>query len=227
MFGLISAGVSLAGLGMNALQAIKANKDMKKYAAEADKNINQYAQGRMTNYMAGLQTPDVSSLAYQQNQRAMSQGADVISQGGAESAIGGAANLVQSAQEANLQAAQQQAVMNQATQQKILGTEQDIEEEAFGRGKEAQAWKAGNAMAQQNQAAETKASAISGIASGLSAGLGSLSTMFDPATGKYLGGRNSVSAGNVNSTLDAQNAGMTQQQIGIVSNPYLLKALGR
>lgn len=190
MFGLISAGVSLAGLGMNALQAIKANKDMKKYAAEADRNINQYAQDRMTNKMAGLQALDVSSEAYKRNQLGLSQGADVISQGGAESAIGGAANLVQSAQEANLKAAVEQGKTNYQRDLAVLNQEQAIEAEAFGRGKEAQAWKAGNAMAQQNQAADARTNAISGIASGLSAGLGSLSTMFDPDSGMYLGGRN-------------------------------------
>jgi len=216
MFGLISAGVSLAGIGLNVAQTIKSSRDAKKFASEADSRINQYSQGRMTDYMAGLQAPDIMSMASDNIRANTAEGLNVLQGQDAGSAIGGAANLVQAGNRASIEAAQEQAMLNQQTQEKRLASKQGIEEEAFGRQKEAEAFRAGNAVSQQNQAMAARDSAMAGIASGLSAGLGSVSSMFDPATGMYLGKKKKSSNTNTNKPvmgLGGQQLGADQSQI--------------
>jgi hypothetical protein len=220
LFGLMSAGVSLANIGLNAYEAVKANRDMKKFSREADKYAGQYSQGRMTDYMAGLQAPDISSLAEEENRRAMAQGVDVLAQGGAESAIGGAANMVQASMQNQAKISQDQALLNQATQEKKLMSKQAIEEEAFGRQKEAEAWRLGNAVSQQQQAAAAKQNAFQGISSGIASGLTGVSSLFDPATGKFLYGKKKA-PGNTNKDInlfgDANTPviGLGGQQLGV------------
>jgi len=189
MWGLISAGISLAGAGMSAFDALKAGKDMKKAQAAGNNFINQYASGKGVNALAGLQAPDISSLSYQQNQQALSQVSDTLSQSGAEGAIGGAANVLQSVQQNNLETAQRQAEVSASTQEKILRQQQAIEDEAFARQKEAQAWKAGNEQAKYNQAVDARMAGIQGLVGGVGNAIGFARQDFNPTTGQYDKGR--------------------------------------
>jgi hypothetical protein len=188
MFGLISAGVSLAGLGMSAYEAIKANRDMKKAQADANQALTQYQNITRPNAFAALQAPDVSSLAYDRNQQALSQVSDVLSQSGAEGAIGGAANVLQSVQQNNLQAAQDQAQMNYNRNLAVKTEEANINKDVMDIQKEVIGAKASNAMSQYNQAVDARTAAVQGILGGLGSAIGFAKQDFSPDTGKYDGG---------------------------------------
>jgi hypothetical protein len=188
MFGLISAGVSLAGLGMSAYEAIKANRDMKKAQADANQALTQYQNITRPNAFAALQAPDVSSLAFDRNQRMMAQGAETLAQTGAEGSIGGVANMLQAGQEANLQAAQEQAKINYEKEFAVKSEEANINKDIMDIQKEVIGVKASNAMSQYNQAVDARTAAVQGILGGLGNAIGFAKTDFSPDTGKYDGG---------------------------------------
>lgn len=189
MFGLLSAGVSLAGLGMSAVQAIKANRDMKKAQADANAALTQYGNITRPNAFAALQAPDVSSLAYDRNQRMMAQGTEALQGMGPEGAAG-VANLLQAGQESNLQAAQDQAqamynrdIVKGNVQEAINKDFQDAQRSV------AEA-KYSTAIGQGNDAVDAKTAAIEGMFGSALGALQFAKSDFDPATGKYLYGRN-------------------------------------
>lgn len=186
MFGLISAGVSLAGLGMSALEAIKANRDMKKAQADANAALTQYGNITRPNAFAALQAPDVSSLAYDRNQRMMAQGVEAIQGMGPEGA-GAIPSMLQAGQEANLQAAQDQAQMNYQRDLARTTEQADIFAAKEGREEDIAAWKAGDAQSRRNQATDARAAAIEGMFGAGASAIGFARQDFDPATGKYLG----------------------------------------
>ncbi len=186
MFGLISAGVSLAGLGMSAYEAIKANRDMKKAQADANQALTQYQNITRPNAFAALQAPDVSSLAYDRNQRMMAQGAETLAQTGAEGAIGGVANMLQAGQEANLQAAQDQAQMNYERDVRRATEQADIFAGQEQRQADVAGWKAGDAMSRRNDAVDARNAAIEGMFGSALNAIGFAKQDFYPDTGRYL-----------------------------------------
>jgi hypothetical protein len=185
MFGLISAGVSLAGLGMSAIQAVQEGRRMKEAQAKSNAALQGYKNIQEQSALASLQAPDISSLQFDRTQRAMSQGVDALSQTGAEGAIGGVTNLVQAGQEANLQAAQQQGEINAQTDLLKANEQSRIGQDAVRRQEEAAGYEIGQANTQFNTASANRNAAISGMVGAATAGIGAAAGDFDPATGRY------------------------------------------
>lgn len=185
MFGLISAGVSLAGLGMSAIQAVQEGRRMKEAQAKSNAALQGYKNIQEQNALASLQAPDISSLQFDRTQRAMSQGVDALSQTGAEGAIGGVTNLVQSGQEANLQAAQQQGDVNFQRDAMKAQEQARIGQDAARRQEEVAGYEIGQANTAFNDAIANRNEAISGMVGAAAAGIGAAAGDFDPATGRY------------------------------------------
>lgn len=185
MFGLISAGISLAGLGMSAVQAVQEGRRMKEAQAKSNAALQGYKNIQEQNAFESLQAPDISSLQYDRTQRAISQGVDTLAQTGAEGAIGGVTNLVQAGQEANLQAAQQQGEANFQRDAKRAQAQADINQRKSEREADVYGFQLGQANDQYNQAAENRAAAISGMVGQATSALGFAKEDFDPATGMY------------------------------------------
>jgi hypothetical protein len=124
-----TASLVLAGLGMagNAVQAVKASKQQKQAQDAAKQAAANLRNIEETNHMAGLQTPDVSKLAFDQQARNQAQTVQALQEMGPEGAAQ-ASGVVGAANEAALKTSQQQALLESNTQQQILGAEQDIEE---------------------------------------------------------------------------------------------------
>ena len=147
---------------MSAIQAIKANKDMKTYQKQADAALNQYASITRPNAYAGLKAADVSSLDYQQNQQLMSQGVDTLGGLGAEGAAG-VAGLFEAGRQANLQAAQAQGQANYQRDAMVAQEQSDIFAEQAKAQREVAGYRAGAAISGQQQAADARSSAIEGM----------------------------------------------------------------
>jgi hypothetical protein len=123
-----TASLVLAGLGMagNAVQAVKASKQQKQAQDAAKQAAANLRNIEETNYMAGLQTPDISKLEFDQQARNQAQTVQALQEMGPEGAAQ-ASGVVGAANEAALRTSQQQALLESNTQQQILGAEQDIE----------------------------------------------------------------------------------------------------
>lgn len=186
MFGLLSAGVSLAGLGMSAIQAIKANKTIKQEQAKSDALLNQAGSMTRQNQYAGLQAPDVSSLGYQQNQQLMTQGIDTLGGLGAEGAAG-VAGLFESARQANLKDTQTQAEMNYQRDLTRLGEQSAIDKEDIARQESILSHKLGQTNQNMQNAYYTKNQAIGGMFESALGAMNFAKQDFDPSTGQYLG----------------------------------------
>jgi hypothetical protein len=185
MFGLISAGVSLAGLGMSAIQAVQEGRRMKEAKAKSNAALQGYKNITEQNALASLQAPDISSLQFDRTQRAMSQGVDALSQTGAEGAIGGVTNLLQAGQEANLQAAQQQGESNFQRDALKAQEQARIGQDAARRQEEVAGYEIGQANTAFSEASANRNEAISGMVGQLGGAIGFAKEDFDPATGRY------------------------------------------
>jgi hypothetical protein len=185
MFGLISAGISLAGLGMSAVQAVKEGRRMKEAQAKSNAALQGYKNIQEQNALASLQAPDISSLQYDRTQRAMSQGIDALAQTGAEGAIGGVGNALQAGREADLETSMQQGQLNADTQLLKKREQARINEAAVGRQADVYGYQLGNATQQYNDAQANQTAAISGMVGQLGSAVGFAKEDFDPATGMY------------------------------------------
>lgn len=184
MFGLISAGVSLAGLGMSAIQAVQEGRRMKEAQAKSNAALQGYKNITEQNALASLQAPDISSLKFDRDQRNIYEGVNALSQT-TENAIGGVANLVQAGQEANLQTAMQQGDVNFQRDAMKAQEQARINQDAARRQEEAAGYELGQANDEFNTAAANKQEAISGMVGAATAGIGAAAGDFDPATGRY------------------------------------------
>lgn len=159
-----TASLILGGLGMaaNAVQAVQANKQKK----EADAAAKQYAQDlknvQEVNYMAGLQAPDIMSIQQEANARNTQMNIQAMQEMGAAGAAQ-AGNIVEANRQADLQAAQQQAVLEQQTQRQVLGTQQEIEGRRAGREEGIALMGLEGAQMAGLQAQNQKASSIEGM----------------------------------------------------------------
>jgi hypothetical protein len=107
--GMISAGVALAGVGMSAAQAVKADKEKKKAQAAATAAANAFKNIKETNAYSGIQVPTLGyDLASQRmNQQAMA-GLGSLQGAGAEGVLGGVGQLQEATNAAQLDIAAQQ-----------------------------------------------------------------------------------------------------------------------
>jgi hypothetical protein len=173
--GLISAGVALAGVGMSAAQAVKADKEKKKATAAASAAANAFKNIKETNAYSGIQVPTLGTdLASQRmNQQAMA-GLGALQGTGAEGVLGGVGQLQEATNAAQLDIAAQQ---NDAQYNRDLaeaGAQMGIEERRQEREMnlyDAQLTGAQNAEA---TAQANKNAAITGMVEGSLGALGSI-----------------------------------------------------
>lgn len=187
MFGLISAGVSLAGLGMSALEAIKANREMKKAQSEANASLNQFAGLTRKNVYAGMGGADVSSVQTQALNQQTAQGMQALQGMGPEAAIGGTANMLQGQAAAMADITQAQAQEDQRVKEMIAGEQSAIEQENLARQEAVTGYRAGAAVNAQQQAAAARSSAVEGMFGSALGALQYAKSDFDPDTGLYVG----------------------------------------
>jgi hypothetical protein len=122
--GVITA---VAGLGLTAYQMYEqdqAGKEAKK-SAEVAANRLKSLQERDT--MAAVQTPDISSLAFESIAQSEAQGLQAIQGMGTEAAIGGVTSMVEQGRQQALQVAERQAVLESETDFKKAQNAQAIE----------------------------------------------------------------------------------------------------
>jgi hypothetical protein len=185
MFGLISAGISLAGLGMSAVQAVQEGRRMKEAQAKSNAALQGYKNIQEQNALASLQAPDISSLQYDRTQMAMSQGIDALAQTGAEGAIGGVGNALQAGREADLQTSMQQGQLNAETDLLKKNEQSRINQDAVGRQEDVYGYQLGNATQQYNDAQANQTEAISGMVGQLGSAVGFAKQDFEASTGRY------------------------------------------
>lgn len=197
MFGLISAGVSLAGLGMSAIQAVQEGRRMKEAQAKSNAALQGYKNITEQNALASLQAPDISSLQFDRTQRAIAQGVDALSATGAEGAIGGVTNLLQSGREADLQTAMNQGEINAQTDLLKANEQSRIGQDATRRQEDVAGYQIGQANQEFNTASANRNAAISGMIGAAASGISSAAQDFDPATGRYKYKKDNTSGSNV------------------------------
>jgi type II secretory pathway pseudopilin PulG len=101
---VLSAGVALAGLGMNIAQQTKANKQQKQAQMAAQMAANKLKNVKEQNSMAGVTVPTLGyELAQQGMERQAMAGIEAAKGAGAEGVIGAIPGLVDASNMANLQ----------------------------------------------------------------------------------------------------------------------------
>ena len=108
MAAVTGAAIAVAGLGMSAAQAIKANKDMKTASNAAQAAKNDLAKISETNAFKQVQVPTLGFNLAQQSQAQRSASAlSAVQSAGAEGVIGGVGQIMQAGNEQDLQLAAQ------------------------------------------------------------------------------------------------------------------------
>jgi len=106
MAAVTGAVIAVAGLGMSAAQAIKANKDMKTASNAAQAAKNDLAKISETNAFKQVQVPTLGFNLAQQSQAQRSASAlSAVQSAGAEGVIGGVGQIMQAGNEQDLQLA--------------------------------------------------------------------------------------------------------------------------
>lgn len=185
MFGLISAGVQIAGLGMSAIQAIQENRRMAEAKASTNAALNAAQQDTEQNAFAATRAADVSTNQKQKIDQNMSRTVDTLAQTGAEGAIGGTANALQAANDANLQATQAQGQANYERDLMVAGEQSRINSDAIKRRFDIYGFQAGQGAQDYTDASLAKTNAITGMAGQAAGAISALQGDFDPATGQY------------------------------------------
>lgn len=168
MAAITSTLVSLAGVGLSVGKAIKGQQQAKAANAAAEAAAATMAGQQATNEMAALQTPDVSSLAFQEAQGQTQMQVQALQEMGTE----GAANvgrIAEAGRRSALQAAQAQGVAQQATQQKILEGEQAKEDTNLAMRRQEATMQLEGARAAEAAGKEQMAEGISQAVTGLGA----------------------------------------------------------
>lgn len=185
MFGLISAGVQIAGLGMSAIQAIQENRRMAEAKASTNAALNAAQNLTEQNAFEATRAADVSSYQEGKIAQNLTQGVDTLAQTGAEGAIGGVTNAVQAANDANLQATQAQGQANYERDLMVAGERNRINSDAIKRQFDIYGFKAGQGAADYTDSSLALTNAISGMGSQGAGAIAALQADFDPATGQY------------------------------------------
>lgn len=168
MAAITSTLVSLAGVGLSVGKAIKGQQQAKAANAAAEAAAATMAGQQATNEMAALQTPDVSSLAFQEAQGQTQMQVQALQEMGAE----GAANvgkIAEAGRRSALEAAQAQGIAQQATQEKILAGEQAKEDANLAMRRQEATMKLEGARAAEAAGKEQMVEGISQAAAGLGA----------------------------------------------------------
>lgn len=136
---VLSAGVALAGLGMNIAQQQKAQQNQKKAQQAAAAAANQMKNIKEENPMANVQVPTLGyELAQQGMERGMMSSLEAAKGGGVEGVIGAVPGIVQAGNEAQLQLSSQlgeakyQRDVQQATFQQDINARKQEREWAMG-----------------------------------------------------------------------------------------------
>jgi hypothetical protein len=211
MFGLISAGVSLAGLGMSVAQAIQAGKEAKTAQSTANMYANKFSNIQEQNAFAGVGVPTAGAeMATQQAQQALTSQMEALSGAGPEAVLGGASTAVQGNREAmagisaNLSDLEWQRDMAKANAQADINARRaEAERELVGS-------QYVMSMQDKNDQLQRRNEAIAGAFGIASTIPGLIAQDFDPDSGKYLYGKNkqgSDATGNSNYGYRPNNPG--------------------
>jgi len=125
MAAITSAIVATAGLGLSAAQAVKKSQDQKQADQAAAKAKQQMRGIKEQNAYASLQSPDIYKLQAEQQARTTESTINALQSMGAEGAAL-VTGVAEGAREADLQTAQQQAMMDYRTDATIAQGEQGI-----------------------------------------------------------------------------------------------------
>lgn len=175
MFGLISAGISLAGLGMNAVQAIQEGRKIKQAKADADAAIKSFKNINEQNPYKELGVPTLGfDLAQQGIDRSAMSALSAAQGAGAEGVIGAAGNIVQANNAANLDLAAQANEAQAERDQLVAGGQAAINERKAEREAELAGYQLGQANTDATTASENRASSVAGMltsAKGVASGI--------------------------------------------------------
>lgn len=167
----IAAGVALAGMGVSAAQAVKAEKDKKAASQAASQAAQNIANIKETNPFSAVQTPTLGfELAQQGIDRAAMSALSASQGAGAEGVIGGVSNLVQGVKGAELDLAAQ---ANEAAYNRDIAeatAQSDINKRQADRTFELEAYRLQGAQLAQAQAQANKQAAIKGMFESATAG---------------------------------------------------------
>ena len=214
--GLISAGVALAGVGMSAAQAVKADKEKKKAQAAATAAANAFKNIKETNSYTGIQVPTLGTrlASEKMNQQAMA-GLGSLQGAGAEGVLGGVSSLQEATNNAQLDIAAQQ---NEAQYNRDLMEAQaqmGIEERKQKRESDFYTDQITGAQTAATQAQLNKNAAITGMVTG---GLSALGSVAD-ATSLYKSKKgssetlDSIKNAKVTTVEELKKAGYSDAQI--------------
>jgi hypothetical protein len=166
--GAIIGGLSAVASGVSAFQNWQQMKGAEKAAQGYASKLMNISE---SNKMASLQTPDLSSLGYQQTQRQMADATQALQGMGPEGAAS-VANLTQAGIQQQAETTQQQAEANFKRDEKVLTAAGDIEKRRAEREGEMLTSKLTGAQMARADAQSAMASNIQGAFGGLSAGFG-------------------------------------------------------
>lgn len=213
MIGAILGGLSAVASGISAIQ----NFQQQKQAQRAANMFGQQLQNiKETNVFNGLQAPDISGLQAQQTAAQTAQATQAIQGMGPEGA-GQVANLYQAGLEQNAENMQRQAQMNFDVEVAKKQAEQGVQQRNLQAQRDLGYYRLQGAQEAAAQARANKQQAIQGIAGGLGMAAGDILAMSNP----YPSGESTP----VSSIAEAKKRGLTDEQIQLYSNPYLLNAI--
>lgn len=176
----IAAGVALAGLGMSAAQAVKAEKQKKEAYKAASTAAQNIANIKETNPFNAVQVPTLGfELAQQGIDRASMSALSASQSAGSEGVIGGVSNLVQGVKgaELDLSAQANEAAYNRDVAE--ANTQVGINQRTNDRIEGLETMRLKGAQKEAAQAQENKQTAIKGMfesATGIATGLAGVQT---------------------------------------------------
>lgn len=179
----IAAGTALAGMGVSAAQAVRANKDKKAAAQAASQAAQSIANIKEINPFNQVQVPTLGFELAQQGIDRASMSALSASQGaGAEGVIGGVSNLVQGVKGAELDLAAQanEAAYNRDVNE--ANAQSGINQRQADRTADVETLRLQGAQDAQYQAEKNKQAAITGMFNTATLGAEALATA---QTGAY------------------------------------------
>jgi hypothetical protein len=224
MIGAILGGLSAVASGISAIQ----NFQQAKQAQKAANMFGQQLQGiKETNTLLGLKTPDISGLQSQQTAAQTAQATQAVQGMGPEGAAQ-VANIYQAGLQQNAENMQRQAEANFQTDLAKRQNEQQVQSSNVA----AQRALAASRLEGAQQAAADKYNAgiagVTGAISGLgnaAAGLATSSEFDYGLKNKKQKMKNWYDNIDISTMGQAKAAGLNQQQISALSNPYLLSSL--
>jgi len=224
MIGAILGGLSAVASGISAIQ----NFQQAKQAQKAANMFGQQLQGiKETNTLLGLKTPDISGLQSQQTAAQTAQATQAVQGMGPEGAAQ-VANIYQAGLQQNAENMQRQAEANFQTDLAKRQNEQQVQSSNVA----AQRALAASRLEGAQQAAADKYNAgiagVTGAVTGLgtaAAGLATSSEFDYGLKNKKQKMKNWYDNIDISTMGQAKAAGLNQQQISALSNPYLLSSL--